>query len=206
MSFSVCVAIFPENAITLEELVYKSDIVMYQNKINKVNLYLNFFDNNLSKEIVYENMLKSELDLMLLKNEFELYYSIIFDNKNCIEILEANIHWKNKRFINISDEKFIKILEKSNKISEIGYWIIENICKDYVEFKKIKKDIKVSIDIFHRQLMDNDFGKNIEKIIQKYNLDFNFICFEMKEIGFLETDFIILENLSYIYKYERVII
>ncbi|GAB6168116.1 hypothetical protein JCM1393_05760 [Clostridium carnis] len=197
VSFSVGVAIYPKDGDHVDELIKKSDFMMYKNKGNKALEELLFFHEDFYKSIKKIEDIKLNLRSALKNNEFELYYQPVMDSKGNVCKLESLIRWKSKNYGTLSPLDFIKYAEETGDIIFIGYWVIQEVCIKYREIcNNYKKGLQISINISPIQLMEKNFASNIEMIIKKYEIDFNLICLEVTELAFLENNYIVIDNLE----------
>ncbi len=194
--FSTGVAVYPKDADTFEGLISKSDFMMYVNKKNSRNKSISFFDEKMYEGILYTEKIKSELKQALYNNEFYLNYQPIVDKDNRILKAEALIRWNNKNLGFISPDKFIKYLEETRQIIDVGYWIIDTVCKDIKEIKKQQENIQVSINISPLQLVLKEFIPNIVNIVNKHGVKYDSLCFEITETVLLDNKQYVLENIN----------
>lgn len=196
IGFSAGVATYPKDGKTFEELINKSDLMMYINKKKATNRKIKFFDEEMYSSIVYSEKVKTELKLALENNEFYLNYQPIIDKEHNILKAEALLRWNNKNLGFIPPDKFIKYLEETRQIIQVGYWIIENVCENIKDLKYNDNSVEISINISPLQLMLNDFVYNVKSILKKYNVDYKFICFEVTENVLLENKEIVFQNIK----------
>ena len=196
IQFSVGVSVYPRDGNSFEELINKSDFMMYVNKKNKVNIKISFFDEKMYEELLYIQKIKSELKFALLNNEFYLNYQPIIDKNSKILKAETLIRWNNKELGFIPPDKFINYLEETRQIIEVGYWIIEQVCRDLKTIQIYNENLQISINISALQLMLKDFVPEIIKILDRYNISYNNICFEITETVLLDNKDNVLENIN----------
>ena len=196
IGFSAGVAIYPKDGKTFEELVKKSDFMMYVNKKSFINRKISFFNESMYEKLLYSEEVKKELKEALENDEFYLNYQPIID-KNCkILKAEALIRWDNKRLGFIPPDKFINYLEETRQIIKVGYWTIERVCKDIKELKIEKSNIQISVNISPLQLMLKDFVDNVINIVNKYNISYNLLCFEITESVLLDDRQFVVPNIK----------
>lgn len=196
IGFSAGVAIYPKDGKTFEELVNKSDFMMYVNKKSFVNRRISFFNESMYEKLLYSEEVKKELKEALENDEFYLNYQPIID-KNCkILKAEALIRWDNKKLGFIPPDKFINYLEETRQIIKVGYWTIERVCKDIKELKIEKSNIQISVNISPLQLMLKDFVDNVINIVSKYNISYNLLCFEITESVLLDDRQFVVPNIK----------
>ena len=196
IGFSSGVAIYPKDGKNFEELINKSDFMMYINKKSFVNRKISFFDEEMYGSLLYSEKIKSELKTALDDNEFYINYQPIVDKNYKISKAEALIRWNNKNLGFIPPDKFIKHLEETRQIIQVGYWIIEKVCEDIVNSDIAKNNIQISINISPLQLMLKDFVDNVKNIIDKYNINYNLLCFEITETVLLDNRQFVISNIN----------
>ena len=139
--------------------------------------------------------MKEDLKYAVDNNEFVLYYQPIVDKNKAIKKLEALIRWNNRKLGYISPDKFIEYAEETGEIVKIGYWVIEDVCKNFNELFKSDDMLKVSINVSPIQLMEVDFVNKAEEILNKYNVTWKNLCLEITETAVLDENIIIRDNL-----------
>lgn len=196
ISFSSGVAVFPRDAKTFEELINKSDFMMYINKKKFADKKIAFFNEEIYAESLNNEKLKGYLKYALEDNEFYLNYQPIIDKDFNILKAEVLIRWVNPKLGFVPPDKFIQYLEETRQIIPVGYWILESVCKTIEEIKFKGQQVSISINISPVQIMLKDFVENVKRIIQKYNVNYNNICFEITESILLDNKFFATENIK----------
>lgn len=193
IEFSTGVAVYPKDGLTTDELINKSDFIMYKNKKNKISNNILFFNDDIYTDMLYVETIKTELKYACEKNELELYYQPIYDNDAKIKKAEALIRWNSKKLGFIPPNEFIKYAEDTGDIIPIGYWVIENVCK-FISENKPKIDISLNVSAI--QLIDIHFVEKVDQILREYDIDHNNICFEITESAILQKKDIVFNNLK----------
>lgn len=113
-----------------------------------------------------------EFNNSLNNNEFYLVYQPKFDLfKNEISGVEALIRWKHKKYGEIPPLDYIPYLEKTNFINELTFWVLNTVILDMKDWAKKNINLKVSINICPRNILDEEFVKRMNLII-KINMPF----------------------------------
>lgn len=101
-----------------------------------------------------------------------LNYQPQYDLKNKKTIaFEALVRWVHPEIGFISPDKFIAIAEDTGDIINIGKFVFDSACRDFVKFKKINKDLRyIAINISSVQFKDKNFVDDVLTIINKYGL------------------------------------
>lgn len=201
VEFSAGVAIYPKDAQNFNDLIDKSDFMMYSSKKNFKNQKLVFFNDDMYSNIIKIENIKEQLKSAVDNEELVLYYQPIVNENRVIKKVEALIRWKNKELGFVSPMDFIPYAEESGEIVKIGYWIIEEVFKNLNEFKNGEENIQVSINVSPIQLMEFYFAENIKELANKYNVDLSQICFEITESVVLEENIIVYDNIHLLNKF-----
>lgn len=195
MNFAAGVSVYPKDGNSFNDLINKSDFMMYSSKRSSKNSKLLFFNDSIYKEILEIENMKEDLKYAVDNNEFILYYQPIVDKSKSIKKLETLIRWNNKKLGYIPPDKFIEYAEETGEIVKIGYWIIEEVCKNFIELFNSGHILQVSINVSPIQLMEVDFVEKVEEILNKYNVIWENLCFEITESVVLDENIIIHDNL-----------
>ncbi|MGL5086371.1 MAG: EAL domain-containing protein, partial [Clostridium sp.] len=197
ISFSAGVAVYPRDGEVLDELINKSDFMMYENKNNLSKSELLFFNDDIYNRIIKIETIKSELKKSVIKNEFILHYQPIVDKNKIVRKVEVLVRWQNEKLGFVSPLNFISYAEETGDIIPIGYWIIENVCKKYKYLSSgYEHELQISINVSPIQLMEVRFIDNVTKIINRYNIEPQYICFEITESVVLDGNIVISNNIK----------
>lgn len=192
IEFSSGVALYPKDGVELEDLIDKSDFMMYASKENNEPYKLSFFNESIYKEMLHIELLKSELKYAIQRKELYLNYQPIFDEKKNIVKAEALIRWNNKVLGEIRPDNFIKYAEETREIIPIGYWIIESVCS-FIRKNSIK--VPIGINVSPIELLEKDFVDKVKEILAKNNVKYNKVYFEITESVLLEDSEIVENNI-----------
>lgn len=98
---------------------------------------------------------------------FELYFQPILDAKTRkIVECESLLRWKTPQIPDATPYEFIKLLEDSGEIREVGFWVMEEALRHAAMWQKKYNNISVSFNVSYIQLLDGEF---IDKLIEKAN-------------------------------------
>lgn len=193
IEFSTGVAVYPRDGVEVEELINKSDFMMYKNKKDGANNKLYFFNNDIYMDMLYIEMLKTQLKTALQNQEFKLAYQPIVDTNQTIQKVEVLLRWENKMVGYLSPNEFIRYVEENREIIPIGYWIIEEVCQ---LLSQNNLSIDVSINVSPIQLMEIGFSENVDQILSKYNVAHHQLYFEITESVLLDESDIVIKNIE----------
>lgn len=118
-----------------------------------------------------------------IKNrEFVVYYQPKVDMKtNKLCGCEALVRWiKDGKLI--PPFKFIPVLEEEGSITELDFYVFEQVCKDISEWKNLGiEPVRVSSNFSKLHLRSNGFAENVLDIISEYNVESKYIEIELTE-------------------------
>ena len=186
-TFSIGIAKYPKDGFDKNSLLKNADNAMYYAKANGGNQYA-YYNRELFLKSQRQLNLEQELIKALSKDEFTLFFQPQYSLKdNRIIGVETLIRWDNSLLGKVSPEEFIPVSENIGVIIELGYFIFENACKEYMRWKKlgIKLDT-IAINISSLQLYQIDAFKEFKKIINDTKIDASNIELELTERHIME--------------------
>ena len=183
ISTSIGIALYPDNGLTLDELMTNADTAMYEAKKSGRNNF-KIYSSTMTAHI--NKIIQIELDLRAsLKNEedFQVYYQAKINSQtNEISGAEALVRWKHPTKGLIFPDEFINIAEDSGLIIDIGNIIIHKVIKDIVTFNKLSaQKLNFAINLSPKQFQDKKLISNIASLLDQYNIEASQIEFEITE-------------------------
>lgn len=120
-----------------------------------------------------------------LKNEAGLYlqYQPKYDLKTRrITGAEALIRWDHNVLGRVSPGEFVPLVEKSQLINSMTYWVIEEALKDFKQFRESVEGLeRVAINISSVNLMQEGFYESVATLLDRYGVDAGCVEFEITE-------------------------
>ena len=129
ISGSVGIALYPEDANSIEDLLKHADQAMYAAKQAGRNGF-SYFTRSMQEEAKEKMALINDLHAALERNQLEVYFQPIVDAlTGKIVKAEALLRWHHPERGEISPVMFIPLAEESGLILEIGEWVFEEVLK-----------------------------------------------------------------------------
>lgn len=182
-SVSIGIAVFPEDGLNSETLIKNADLAMYSAKETGRNSY-SFYSSALSKLLNDRMSIVNALKWSIkTQNEFVLYYQPKISTKTQkIIAVEALIRWNSSELGFVTPDRFIEIAEETHMIIDIGKWVINQACKDFVKLKESGFKLEqVSVNVSSIQLQYSDMLKTIKEVIDSTNIQASELELEITE-------------------------
>ncbi len=182
MDASIGIAIYPDDASTLKELMKSADIALYHAKESTGSSF-SYYSREIEKRFKHANQLETCLKEALKKEEFSVYYQgIKANNAKGFACAEALIRWDNETLGNVSPSIFIPMAEKTGIMTQLGMWVIERVFKDIRTWdldKHLHDGVAVNISV--SQLEDENFARKVKYLLERYEIPPEKIEFEITE-------------------------
>ncbi len=186
---TVCIGIAFNNGedTSASELIRNADTAIYHTKKSKRNGYT-IYSEELDLKAAQKRMIEQDLQNAIRNNEFELYYQPIKDLKtNKLMSVEALIRWHHPKMGLISPDLFIPVAEESGQIISLGEWVLQTACTQLKKWQELDVfNIKISVNISTKQLMQDNFVSIVLDTIEKASIDAKWLELEVTESILLE--------------------
>lgn len=179
---SIGIALSPHNGNDFNMLLKSADTAMYYAKKNGKNGYI-FFNNGIYTELNRVYTLQRCLKNALKDNElFVVFQPNVSLNDSKMHGMEALLRWNSRELGLVSANEIIPTAEATRLILPIGRFVLEEV------FKKVKQllsegydDFKIAVNLSELQLRYNTIIKDLEDLMEKYNIPLKYIEVEITE-------------------------
>ena len=182
VSISVGIAVFPDNGLTISELIKNADIAMYNAKNSGKNSY-RFFNSYMEDDVNRKNDLVEILAHVIEKNEIYLQYQPQVNvESGLVTGFEALMRIESELVGFISPAEFIPIAEESGLINSLGEWALIEACNfNQVLIKSGFGPLRVSVNVSTTQLKDSHLIEVIRSIPEKTGMNLEYLEIEITE-------------------------
>ena len=150
------------------EAIYSEDIISNMKKVDAI---------------------ESQMNASLNKGEFKVYLQPKWDIINDkVMGAEALVRWVKDDGTIVSPGDFIPIFETNGFIEKLDFYMLEKICAILGELEKDenKKAYPISVNQSRILINNPDYIKNVERVLNRYEIDHNNIQLEITETVFFD--------------------
>jgi len=190
---SIGIALLPDHGSTAADLLKRADIALYRAKDCGRNT-TQLFDFTMQTAASERMEMESALRTALARNEFSLHYQPQVDaRENRIVGAEALLRWQHPQLGAQSPANFIKILEDSGLILEVGAWVLDEACRSFGQLLREglidPRTFSLCVNISPRQFLQNDFVERVRHSLLRHHLPCSILKLEV-------TEGIVIQNLE----------
>ncbi len=162
---------FPTEGDTVEELIRKSDIAMYEAKKsgkNRISQYSESIDASSIRRLDMEKAMYKAVENGC--KEFSIHYQPIMDileDEPKIVAAEAFVRWNSTILGPVSPAEFISLAEYLGLINPIGEYVFREAAKCCGKWsKKLGRDINIHVNMSVVQLMQPDIATKLKSAVK----------------------------------------
>ena len=167
---SVGISIFPEHGDTADLLLGNADLALQAAK-HAGRGQGQVYSPGLGRESRRAAEMVEALVHAVAEAQFRIAYQPIYTMNREIVGFEALLRWKHPKWGQISPLEFIPFAEKSGLIVPIGDWVIDEVCRQAMEWDATGlPPVKLFANISGVQLARPDFALKIAKALERSGL------------------------------------
>jgi diguanylate cyclase (GGDEF)-like protein len=147
-----------------------------------------FFDNSMKVKLQWEAEITNSMEQALKDGEFIVYLQPkIGLSENILVGAEALVRWKKGDSL-VPPNDFIPIFEKNGFVVNLDFYIYEEVCK--ILRRWIDEECRVvpiSVNVSRIHLNDENFVKDIKRLVDAYRIPYHCLELELTESIFLSN-------------------
>jgi len=181
-STSIGVCLFRNQEITVDELLKRADIAMYQAK-NAGRNTLRFYDPTMQAALEARAALESDLRVAIKENQFKLYYQVQVDHAGNVHGAEALTRWQHPQKGLVQPLQFIPLSEETGQILAIGQWVLNSACTQIKAWENnpLTRNLQIAINVSACQFHDPNFVAQVSEILKRHQVKPGQLKFELTE-------------------------
>lgn len=178
---SIGIAVYPEDARTLAELVAHADAAMYQAKSQGKNGSARY-SRSLHEKRNRQRRIEEELRVLNPDREFHLVYMPIVDGHGKVTGCEALLRWTSPTLGRVTPDEFIPIAETTGLFSKIDWWVIDRAMAEYGQIRKLfGPETILCINISSAELYTKSISDHFCDSADRHGIDARMIEIELTE-------------------------
>jgi len=156
-SLSMGVTIFSGMRETVDELLKRADLALYQAK-DAGRDTLRFYDPQMQAAVSARAALELDMRIGLAQGQFELYYQPQVDHGR-ITGAEALLRWRHPRDGFVSPAHFIPLAEETGLILPLGEWVLQAACARLAQWARhpATAALSLAVNVSPRQFHQANF-------------------------------------------------
>lgn len=182
VSTSIGIAYTDDDTTKPEDMVSYADIAMYEAKDHGGAQY-HIYHQDMYQRVAHRVMLEAEVRQALKRNEFSLSLQPQLGAKNKrLYGMEALLRWNHHERGLISPDDFIPILENSEYMIELGYWVIRRCFEIMTDMhKQGLKSTRIAINLSAGQFVDPNLPNYLARLLTEFSLSADNFELELTE-------------------------
>lgn len=159
---SIGIALFPSERSTVDEVLKRADMAMYQAKAAGRNA-LCFFDPKMQAEVNARARLEVDLRHSLGQRDFILHYQPQVDVNGQLVGAEALVRWQHPTRGLVPPDEFIPLAESTGLILPLGRLILHSACLQLVAWAAHPQlaQLTLAVNVSARQFHHPDFVEDV---------------------------------------------
>ncbi len=197
LTVRMCTVDFPEVASTREEILNAIDSTLEQAKEENSYDVIEATPEGIEKHqrsAIINHILKSAVR----NKSFEVYFQPIYSIEDrAFSAAEALVRLKDEELGFIPPDEFIPIAEQSGLILEVGDIVFHKVCEFLRSSEVTDLGIRyVEVNLSMVQCMQEDLHKHLKSIMDRYEIPYHMIDFEVTETFSTSDTRILMNNMS----------
>ncbi|WP_110186748.1 putative bifunctional diguanylate cyclase/phosphodiesterase [Pokkaliibacter plantistimulans] len=182
-SATLGVALFPNQARDADELFKHADMARFRAKALGKNRIL-CYENSMGEHPQGRLQIANKLRQAIPRNELKLFYQPKMDTSSPCQLagVEALIRWfpLGEEGM-ISPMEFIPVAEETGMIVNLGYWVLEEACRQIADWRLMGWTIPIAVNLSARQLMDASLVDKVSELLKRFDVPAEMLELELTE-------------------------
>ncbi|MGM0450966.1 MAG: EAL domain-containing protein [Pseudomonadota bacterium] len=194
---SIGIALFGDRATSVDQLLKRADLAMYQAKEGGRNS-MRFFDDHMESEVADRAAREKELRRAINDNEFVLFYQPQIDFEQGVTGCEALARWQHPERGIIGPAEFIPLAEETGLIVDLGRAVISAACEQLVMWSRSAETagLTLAVNVSARQFRHPEFVTDIRRVLDDTGANPNRLKLEVTESLLLDDIEQVVEKMA----------
>ncbi|UVC12553.1 EAL domain-containing protein (plasmid) [Rhizobium sp. TH2] len=188
LSTSIGYAMSPAHGADEEELIASADFALYRAKAAGKRS-IRIFEPSMRSDDVARRSLRDELNRALRDQELVMHYQPqVYLDTGEVFGCEALIRWNHPQRGLLLPGAFLPALNQSALALEIGWWTLDEACRQVASLTSAGHPIKMGVNLFPAQMRSPNLCRKVAEVIEKYGIDPGDLELEVTESVALHDD------------------
>ena len=179
---SIGITLFGDERLTVDELLKRADLAMYQAKAAGRNTQ-RFFDPDMQAAVNARSNLEADLRQGLARGELLVHYQPVVDHHARLLGAEALVRWRHPQRGMISPADFIPLAEQTGLILPLGQYVLQTACEQLQRWSQHPDTahLSISVNVSARQFRQPGFVAEVLQTLKNHNADPRQLKLELTE-------------------------
>jgi predicted signal transduction protein with EAL and GGDEF domain len=186
LTASLGIAAHPEDGATAEMLIRNAAAAVSHCKERGGNQY-QFYSESMNTTALEHLVLEAALSKAVGRDELVLHYQPQYDvTSGRIVGAEALLRWQHRDLGLLTPDKFIPLAEETGLIVPIGEWVLQEACRQAVEWQTEDSPLRMSVNVSSRQVLQGGLEEAVQQALVDSGLDSSLLELELTESTLLQ--------------------
>ena len=179
---SIGITLFGDERLSVDELLKRADLAMYQAKAAGRNTQ-RFFDPDMQAAVNARSNLEADLRQGLARGELLVHYQPVVDHQATLLGAEALVRWRHPQRGMISPGDFIPLAEQTGLILPLGQYVLQTACEQLQRWSQHPETahLSISVNVSARQFRQPGFVAEVLQTLQNHQADPKKLKLELTE-------------------------
>jgi len=185
---SVGVALYPQDGLTLEELLANADAAMYVAKRSGPGR-TEYYRTELGEAVRHRLLIEQTLRHACHGDGLELHFQPQMSVQDARRVVgaEALLRWNHPTLGALSPDAFIGVAEETELIRPLGRWVLRNAVAAAVRWNRGRSEpLHVSVNVSTRQFGDEMLPGFVDEVLTETGCDPRWLWIEITESALLQ--------------------
>ncbi len=181
LTFTVGMSIAPLHSLSSTELMSMANRTQRLQKPT-ANITLAIYSDDQDDTLQNRLKLESDLRIAVEQKQFFLVYQPQVDlSSDRVVGVEALLRWRHPTGESVPPFRFIPILEELGLINELGDWILEEACRQQVEWQQQGYTLRMGVNLSPAQFEQSDLVSKVQAILKRTAIQSDLLELEITE-------------------------
>ncbi|MFL6239264.1 MAG: putative bifunctional diguanylate cyclase/phosphodiesterase [Actinomycetes bacterium] len=177
---SMGVACYPADGDTVEELLQRSDVAMYQAKDDRGAWRL--YDAERDESSLDRIALVAELRTAMERDELVTYFQPQINlDTGTIAGYEALIRWRHPQRGLLSPRDFVAVAEHSGLVRSFALHVLDRAIAECAGWQRDGAPVSVAVNLSARNLLDRQLSSDVSRVLRRHGVEASSLVLEITE-------------------------